>query len=106
MARNKPAPKNSNTVNILLLSAVAITLYINPNMADPFNAPKMYVLILGSSWLIGYLLFNFRSQLSDYKKLVFLSGLFITIMLAMSLLTDVKYTAFFGDTPRQLGFLT
>jgi O-antigen ligase len=27
-------------------------------------------------------------------------------MLAMSLLTDVKYTAFFGDTQRQLGFLT
>ena len=106
MARNKPILKNSNTVNVLLLSAVAITLYINPNMADPFNAPKMYVLILSSSWLIGYLLFDFRSQLSDYKKLVFLSSSFITIMLGMSLLTDVKYTAFFGDTQRQLGFLT
>lgn len=75
-------------------------------MADPFNAPKMYVLILFSSWLIGYLLFNFRSQISDYKILVFLSSFFITIMLAMSLLTDVKYTAFFGDTQRQLGFFT
>ena len=106
MARAKPILKNSNTVNILLLSAVAITLYINPNMADPFNAPKMYVLLLFSSWLIGYLLFDFRSQLSGYKKLVFLSSFFITIMLAMSLLTDVKYTAFFGDTQRQLGFLT
>ena len=68
MARTKPILKNSNTVNILLLSAVAITLYINPNMADPFNAPKMYVLLLFSSWLIGYLLFDFRSQLSGYKN--------------------------------------
>ena len=106
MAKNKLIVKNSSPINILLVSAIAITLYINPNMADPFNAPKMYVLILFSSWLIGYLLFNFRSQILDYKKLVFLSIFFITIMLVISILTDVRYTAFFGDTQRQLGFFT
>ena len=89
-----------------MLSAIVITLYINPNAADPFNAPKMYILILFSSWLIGYLLFNFKSQKSDYKKLAFLSILFTATMLITAILTDVKYTAFFGDTQRQLGFLT
>ena len=106
MAKNKLSTKNSSAINTLLISAITITLYINPNMADPFNAPKMYVLILFSSWLIGYLLFDFRSQISDYKKLVFLSFFFITIMLIISILTDVKYTAFFGDTQRQLGLFT
>ncbi len=106
MAKNKLNLKNSSAINILLVSGIAITLFINPNMADPFNAPKMYVLILFSSWLIGYLLFNFRSQTGNYKKLVFLSFIFIAIMLMISILTDVTYTAFFGDTQRQLGFLT
>jgi O-antigen ligase len=106
VAKNKLNLKNSSAINILLVSGIAITLFINPNMADPFNAPKMYVLILFSSWLIGYLLFNFRSQTGNYKKLVFLSFIFIAIMLMISILTDVTYTAFFGDTQRQLGFLT
>ena len=75
-------------------------------MADPFNAPKMYVLILSSSWLCAYLLFNFRGQTIYYKRLFFFSINFIAIMFVMSMLTDVTYTAFFGDTQRQLGFLT
>ena len=106
MAQKKLKVQNSNVIHILLLSAIVITLYINPNAADPFNAPKMYILILFSSWLIGYLLFNFKSQKSDYKKLAFLSILFTATMLITAILTDVKYTAFFGDTQRQLGFLT
>ena len=106
MAQKKLKVQNSNAIHVLLLSAIAITLYINPNAADPFNAPKMYILILFSSWLIGYLLFNFKSQKSDYKKLAFLSILFTATMLITAILTDVKYTAFFGDTQRQLGFLT
>jgi O-antigen ligase len=106
VAQKKLKVQNSNVVHILLLSAIVITLYINPNAADPFNAPKMYILILFSSWLIGYLLFNFKSQKSDYKKLAFLSILFTATMLITAILTDVKYTAFFGDTQRQLGFLT
>jgi len=106
VAQKKLKVQNSNAIHVLLLSAIAITLYINPNAADPFNAPKMYILILFSSWLIGYLLFNFKSQKSDYKKLAFLSILFTATMLITAILTDVKYTAFFGDTQRQLGFLT
>ena len=106
MAKNYLTIQNSNAINTLLVSAIVVTLYINPNMADPFNAPKMYVLILFSSWFVGYLIFNFRSQNSEYRKLVFLSISFILTMLIMSLITDLKYTAFFGESQRQLGFLT
>jgi len=98
--------QQSNPIKFLFYSAVAITLYFNPNMADPFNAPKMYLLILFSAWLIGYMVFVPKQVSPNVKILNFIIITFTLILLTTALLTDVKVTAFLGDTQRQLGAVT
>ena len=54
--------KNINSKNPhmfwMFLSAICITLVINPKIADPFNAPKLYLLMISSSVLLSYLIFQ------------------------------------------------
>jgi len=42
----------------ILISASLITLYFNPSLEDPFNSPKLWILMISGSWLSGYLITN------------------------------------------------
>jgi O-antigen ligase len=90
-----------------ILGGLAIvTLYFHTTIADPFNSPKLWILMLMATWLLGYVV--------GFKKLIFLSKplkqlniillVFVTLMLIAALLTDFKYVAFFGETQRRNGF--
>lgn len=94
-----------NAILWLFLLAISTTLYFNPGMADPFNAAKLHVLIIGSSWLVGYLVISRNSESVRYKKLFLLVGVFEIILLFLAIITDLKHTAFFGGVLRQLGFI-
>jgi hypothetical protein len=97
---------SSSTISLLLFSALVITIYFNPKIADPFNATKFYLLILGASFLLGYLIFDKSVTNDKYKKLLLIVKIFIIIFLILAILTDVKYIAFIGEIQRQLGFIT
>ena len=93
---------------LVIYVASFITLYFNPSLQDPFNAPKQWILLISSAWLIGYLIVDRKSwgknrEISRIKKLLFM---FILCLLISAVLTDVKYVAFIGETQRKLGFLT
>jgi hypothetical protein len=93
---------------LVIYVASFITLYFNPSLQDPFNAPKQWILLISSAWLIGYLIVDRKSwgknrEISGIKKLLFM---FILCLLISAVLTDVKYVAFIGETQRKLGFLT
>ena len=90
-----------------ILGGLAIvTLYFHTNIADPFNSPKLWILMLIGAWLLGYVI--------GFKKIILLSKplkqlniillVFLTLMLVAALLTDFKYVAFFGETQRRNGF--
>lgn len=57
--------------------AVLITLFINPKLADPFNAPKMYLLILSSVIILSFLIFKKRlSKMYDPKNLLLIACIY------------------------------
>jgi len=92
----------------LLAGLAGVTLYFQINVADPFNSPKMWVVLLVASWLIGYVI-RYRSVLYTSKDLVksfYFIAIFMISMGFASLVTDVRYIALFGDTQRRNGLLT
>ena len=100
--------ENSSTLYWLFAGAAAITLYFNPSIQDPFNAPKLWLLLIVASWLLGHVI----AKVSHIKKTKTLSNFSIIVIvfsvtaLFSALKTDVKYTAFFGENLRRNGYLT
>lgn len=105
---NKRAPQNSGAVWWLIGGASLVTLYFNSKIQDPFNAPKFWLLILITSWLIGHLFINIGriGNSSSIRKFVIILVLLNLFLLIAAFLTDVKYVAFFGENQRRTGFLT
>lgn len=95
-------------LTFILFSASTLTLYFNPSLQDPFNSPKLWVLLICGFWLFGYLLLNihFLIKLKEYRIFIILIFSFVISLLTSALVTDVKYNAFLGETQRKLGFLT
>lgn len=90
----------------ILGGLAAITLYFHTTLADPFNSPKLWILMLLAAWLLGYV-FGYRNLIFLSEPLKYLGILllfFIAFLLVATLLTDFKYIAFFGETQRRNGF--
>jgi O-antigen ligase len=102
---NRSASKQHSPVKWSFYSAGLITLFINPKLADPFNAPKLYLLICGTVILLGFLIFGNKIEVKERSAAIFLVVIFICAMGISVLFTDVKYQALFGDSLRQTGFL-
>ena len=52
----------SSTIWILLLTSAIVTLYFNSRAQDPFNTPKLIILVLSSAWLLGHLLVSYKNE--------------------------------------------
>jgi len=92
----------------VIAGLVIVTLYFQTNLADPFNSPKMWSLLAVSSWLIGYIYFHKDLIFSNkvLRKSTYLACAFLFAALFVSLFTDFKYIAIFGDTQRRNGFIS
>lgn len=94
----------------ILFGLGGITLYLNPRMEDPFNTPKFIILTTSSLILLAAILSEIRKNgIGKYLQLrtVFIIlSIFIFSAFTSALLTDVKFTAFFGEYQRRNGFLT
>ena len=110
MTKSKVVKKttDSNPVSWLIFGLAATTLYFQTNLADPFNSPKMWIVCLLASWITGYVYSN-RKLIKEIPTLK-ISGLFIALFvvsgLFVTLVSDFKYVAVFGDTQRRNGFLS
>jgi O-antigen ligase len=84
-----------------------ITLYFNSKIQDPFNSPKMWILLIISAWLLGHLIFNNKGSFKDknLQKFALLTLLFSIFLFISAIKTDVLYTAFLGENQRRNGFL-
>lgn len=99
------ADKQASQFRILVLSAgFATTLMVWTALADPIDLPKMFVLTISSGWIFGSVatayFYSRRRQFSlgQWAVVAFL----ICILLA-GLLTDVRYSAFYGEIQRNNG---
>jgi O-antigen ligase len=101
--------KNSNSVWWMICGISFVTLYFNLKAKDPFNTPKLIVLMVTATWLIGHLLSELKRnpvRLRSNEFLVFLFCLlFIIGMLVSIVFADNKMVAVIGDTQRRNGFL-
>jgi len=87
-----------------------ITIYFNSKVQDPFNAPKFWVLLIGASWLIGFLF----KYISDTRKIldneIQLSAIFLLVfflfLTASLVVAQNRQIAFFGDNMRKNGYLS
>jgi len=91
----------------ILVSLISVTLYFQTNLADPFNSPKLWVLLLFAAWLTGYILNDRKiiSSINSIKYLTILILVFLIFLLLATIFTDFYYVAIFGDTQRRNGFL-
>jgi O-antigen ligase len=110
MNRKLSQKPNNNLIpiNLIFLGCALITLYFNSQLQDPFNSPKFWLLIILSSYLLGYLVVLFKNivQVRTLKVLLSMLLAFNLAGVIAALSTDVKFIAFMGDSQRRNGFLT
>ena len=98
--------KLTNPVGLILFSAASITLYFNPDLEDPFNSPKLWLLVIFGSWIAGLLLTAKKSEFSQDKTLLaIILPIFVGSFAIAAIFTDVKYTAIFGEVQRRTGLI-
>jgi O-antigen ligase len=100
--------KISNQIWILSLGSALVTLYFNSRIQDPFNSPKMWLLMLLASILLGYLVTDLKNLSNDptLRKITFLGCAFAAAGVFAVIFTDSKYSALFGENQRRNGFLS
>ena len=106
----KKLDKPRNDARFVLTSAGVITLFFFTSIKDPFNAPKLWLTILGGAFLMGHLLSDlflkkFTDGRKEIKTLGFIVLSFTSFLFIAALATNVKYVAFFGESQRNTGFL-
>ena len=90
----------------ILGGLVSVTLFFQTTLADPFNSPKLWILMLLGAWLLGPVVGSKELILlsEPLKQLSIILFVFLTFLFIATLLTDFKYVAFFGETQRRNGF--
>lgn len=94
---------------VFLLGVPLVTLILDIELNDPFNVPKLIVLMMISSWLAVHL---FNSYLNNRIKrgtteyrFSLLVVLFLIAQFAVIFFGNDVFVSFFGDTQRKNGFV-
>jgi O-antigen ligase len=94
----------------VLLGGVLTTLTIWTKLEDPINLPKMFILVLFAAIVLGLtlpsILSAFKIGALTQRIGLGLIGLFALGLIITTAITDVKYTAIFGEFHRNNGFLS
>ena len=106
MAKQRQTKVNYSNLWILTIGVALTTLYFNSKIQDPFNSPKLWLIVLLSSWLLGHVITSLKSTFIVNKSVLYAISLFLSSGLISLLLTNPIYTGFFGETQRRNGFLS
>ncbi len=94
---------------MLLTSVVITTLYFNTKLLDPFNTPKLAIILMSSSWLFGHLILSYLSSRIILKSIealiLIICGTFIISLTLTLVMTDVFVIGLIGETQRRNGYL-
>ena len=85
-----------------------VTLYIQINLFDPFNSPKLWALLIIASWLTGYIV-SFKQiifKIQPIKSLFYLVTTLIILAFFATIFASSVQTAVLGATQRRNGFIS
>jgi O-antigen ligase len=110
VSKNKVSQTDKQySINFLFMGVALITLGIYTNFYDPFNTPKLIILILVASMTFSYLISDYRINgffVSNLDKLFFLILIFFTTgLIVATISSNDTYISVLGDTQRKNGFL-
>ena len=107
--KNTTIDTNSSSVWALILGLTAVTIYFKQNFEDPFNTPKLILLLITAGWLFGHVIDYYIKQKAKLNSLEFytlvLCTLFIIFQFISLINTDVFIRGLIGETQRRNGFL-
>ena len=87
--KNSQSQKSERAIFWLGLFTFLITMYFNAQTQDPFNAPKLWILILGASWLIGFIAVKLKKDVilnwGANRNIFLLTGLYLGFSLLSAL---------------------
>jgi O-antigen ligase len=108
MKTKKRILDNSSIIWWIFGGCAVTTLYFNSKIQDPFNSPKMWIIFIVSAWLIGHIVAKKHNSFKDKNIRIFGFILFCFVLFGFiaTVVTDVSFTAFFGENQRRNGFLT
>ena len=106
MDKHRQAKVNYSNLWIVTIGVTLTTLYFNSKIQDPFNSPKLWLIVLLSSWLFGHVITSIKSNIAVNKNVIYAIFIFLFSGLISFLLTNPLYTGFFGETQRRNGFLS
>jgi O-antigen ligase len=100
--------ENSSIIWWIFGGCAVTTLYFNSKIQDPFNSPKMWIIFLVSAWLTGHIVSTKHNSFKDLNIKIFglLLACFVLFGFIAAVVTDISFTAFFGENQRRNGFLT
>jgi len=100
----------SGSIWALVTGVSLITLYFNQRSYDPFNTPKLIILLITSGWLLGHVIDHYRNKSINVRSREFLylaiSGIFLFFLSISLFFTDIFVIGLLGDTQRRNGFLS
>ena len=112
MSREKSATSRSeflSPLTYLVIGISFVTLFFNTKSADPFNTPKLVVLLIIASLSINYLLKYWQVNSVQNNKVDFLFISLLSFFLLSGIITVIFSESFFvaliGETQRRNGFL-
>ena len=109
-AKVKEKSTYSSSIWFLIFGLAAVTLYFNTKANDPFNTPKLILLLILSGWLLGHVFNHYHKRNLQVSKKEFIyltvSISFISAQLFALYFTDIFVIGLIGDTQRRNGFLS
>jgi O-antigen ligase len=98
----------ASPVKWLFGSLIAVTLYFQVNLVDPFNSPKFWILMTIGAWLTGYIWIDRKiiRNNSSIRKLFLFVIVFLVGASLSTIFADYHLTAIYGEVMRKNGFLT
>jgi O-antigen ligase len=108
MKTKKYQLENSSIIWWIFGGCAVTTLYFNSKIQDPFNSPKMWIIFLISAWLVGHIVATKNNSFKEIHTRIFglLLASFVLMSFIAAVVTDISFTAFFGENQRRNGFLT
>jgi O-antigen ligase len=108
--KTKVIDKSSNSVWFLVVGVSAVTLFFKTDFYDPFNSPKLILLLLVAGWLLGHLFNSYRARpinlrSNEFTATMLTLGFVISLLVAL-VQSDQFLVGLMGETQRRNGFLS